>query len=183
MTSMLKMPGQASFTEHDYKKIAEEGYMKNAAVYSAVNFGAKVFSGVGLQLFDLSGDEKEEVTTHDLLELINRPNEDTGKASFLKQKYSFFKLAGKDYTRMLWPDTGDNAGKPRQLVSYLPSNIVPQQGNDNLIGGFELKNHGDQKSLPKEEVIYVNDFHPTNLSDGHPAAMSVSRAVDVTNRS
>jgi len=178
--SMMHLPGQPSFTEHDYIKIAKEGYMKNSAVYSAVNFGAKVFASVDVQLFDTAGGQKQELKDNPLLDLISRPNEDTGRASFMKQKYSFFKLAGKDYTRMLWPDSGPNAGVPQQLVSYLPSNVTPLQGDDNLIGGFELKNH-NQKRLDKEEVIYVNDFHPTNIADGHPAAMSVARAVDVTN--
>lgn len=178
--SLLMSPGQPAFTEHKYNKIAREGYMKNPFVYSAINFGSNTFANVGLKLEEEKSDETvEQIKGHELLDLLDSPNEDDPGLMFRKEVYSFFKLSGKCFTHKISPDTGPNAGRPQQLVNWIPSAVSVLQGDNTLIGGFELKDH--KRKYSKDEVIYIKDFHPTETANGHPAAMSVARAVDVSN--
>lgn len=178
--SVLASPGQAIFTERNYNKIAKEGYMKNPFVYSAVDFGSNTFSNVGLKLEEVQSDgSTEEVDEHELLDRLDEPNEDIPGLMFRKEVYSYFKLAGKCFTHKLAPDTGPNAGRPRQLINWVPSGVEVLKGENNLIGGFKLTEEGTE--YDKDEIIYIKDFHPLNSADGHPAAMSVARAVDVSN--
>lgn len=177
---MMMSPGQPAFTDRNYNKIAKEGYMKNPFVYSAVDFGSNTFSNVGLKLErELSDGSTEEIDDHELLDRLENPNDDDPGLMFRKQIYSFFKLSGKCFTHKLSPDTGPNAGKPRQLVNWVPGGVEVLKGDDNLISGYKLKDEGTE--FDKDEVIYIKDFHPTNTANGHPAAISAARAVDVSN--
>lgn len=177
--SLVMSPGQPAFTEHNYDKIAKEGYMKNPFVYSALNFSGDVFADVEVKLKRQTNQGEEDVEEHEALELLAGPNEDQGSASFKKELYIFLKLAGKAYTHILSPDTGPNSGRPRQLINWVPSQYEPITGENELIAGFQNKN--TKKRFDKEDVIYIKDFHPTNPADGHPAAMSAARVVDVSN--
>lgn len=177
--SMIASPGQAIFTKQHYNKIAREGYMKNPFVYSAIDFGGDMFCDVELILKRETPDGAVTVDSHKVLELIDEPNEDQGKASFKKELFCYMKLAGKAFTHMLSPDTGRNSGIPQQLINWVPSGVEVIKGENNLIGGFKLTEH--ETEYDKEDVIYIKEFHPLEPHDGHPSAMSAARAVDVSN--
>ena len=178
--AIMMSPGQPAFTEHDYNKIAQEGYMKNPFVYSAVSFGGDVFSDVELKLKRRTPEGEEDVEEHPAIDLMKKPNEDQGAASFKKQLYCFIRLAGKSYTHILGPDTGPNARRPQQLVNFVPSHIEPVKGGNELISHFQEQGN-PRNRFDKEDIIYIKEFHPTNTANGHPAAMSAARAVDVSN--
>src|SRR6056297_119129 len=79
--SMIMSPSQPAFTDHDYEKIAREGYKRNPFVYSALNFSGDVFADVELSLKRQTTDGTEDIEEHPILDLVNQPNEDQGSAS------------------------------------------------------------------------------------------------------
>ena len=75
--------GQAIWTPRKYKQLAEEGYQKNVIAYRCINeiAGASAHVKWLLHRQDSAG-KRIEISSHDVLDLLRRPNPQQGGSAW-----------------------------------------------------------------------------------------------------
>jgi HK97 family phage portal protein len=166
-----------------------EGYRKNATVYSIINLIAKSASSVPLCIYEKVNDnelakykamtsgivdptimhkanmlrkhalvELEHTSLHELLE---RPNPSQSYASWIGELVAFGKLTGNRYIYGIAPDSGDNAGKYKELY-VMPSQIMEVVSGGILepVKSYRIEYSSGQRDIPAEQICHIKDFQP-----------------------
>ncbi len=165
-----------------------EGYRKNATVYSIINIITKAASTIPYHIYRKVDDNKyksykalssgtvdssvilkanmlkkhalEELQHTDLHKLLDRPNPAQSYASFISELVAFGKLTGNRYVYGLGPDTGQNVGKYTELY-VMPSHVVEinTAGLMKPIDYYTIEYNGTYR-IPAEDMLHVKDFNP-----------------------
>ena len=165
-----------------------EGYRKNATVYSLVNIIAKAASSIPFQVYEKVNDndykrykamnngtldssvmhkanylkKKALVELHDtdLHKLLERPNPAQSYASWMTELIAFGKLTGNRYIYGIAPETGNGAGKYKELY------VMPSQLIEIISGGimqpvkeYAIEYNGQYK-IPADQICHIKDFNP-----------------------
>jgi HK97 family phage portal protein len=137
----------------------KEGYSGNVDVFSLINRIGDVASSVPLKVYDNNG---EEVTTHEVLELLDQPNEDMSGPELIKAFYIYKLSIGNSY---LWKPTieaGMNKGKTKEIW-LMPSDyveIIPGTWQE-PIKEYRLRVGNYTTTFPKSDVYHGKFFNPT----------------------
>jgi len=165
-----------------------EGYRKNATVYSIINLIAKSASTVPLCVYEKVNDNElnkykamtsgivdstiiqkanmlrknalVEIDNSELHELLERPNPSQSYASWISELVAFGKLTGNRYIYGIGPDTGVNVGKFKELY-VMPSQIMEVVSGGILepVKSYRVEYNG-QKDIPAEQICHIKDFQP-----------------------
>ena len=174
-------------TEND-ENFINEGYRKNATVYSIINLISKAASSVPINVFKKVNESQlkkykamtsgfmdgtiihksELIKKHALVELehtdldmlLDRPNPAQSYASWISEVVAFGKLTGNRFIYGIGPDTGDNVGKYKELY------VMPSQIMEVISGGilepvkeYSVEYNGQFK-IPAEQICHIKDFNP-----------------------
>lgn len=101
----------------------EEGYNKNIFVYMCVSYITRRASDIPIRLyrFNASGDD-EEVKSHEILNLLEKPNPYTDQKEFIEKSLGYNLLTGNNYTWKLRSLTSPKS-LPLELHT-LPSQFI-----------------------------------------------------------
>lgn len=165
-----------------------EGYRKNATVYSIINLISKAASNVPLHVYEKVSDNQlkrykamtsgsfdstimhkanlikkhalVELEHTELDELLERPNPAQSYASWISEVVAFGKLTGNRYIYGIGPDTGDNVGKFKELY-VMPSQIMEVVSGGILepVKSYRVEYNG-QKDIPADLICHIKDFQP-----------------------
>ena len=165
-----------------------EGYRKNATVYSLVNIIAKAASSIPFQVYEKVNDndykrykamnngtldssvmhkasylkKKALVELHDtdLHKLLERPNPAQSYASWITELIAFGKLTGNRYIYGIAPDTGNGAGKYKELY-VMPSQLIEivSGGIMQPVKEYQIEYNGQYK-IPADQICHIKDFNP-----------------------
>jgi HK97 family phage portal protein len=165
-----------------------EGYRKNATVYSIINLISKAASNVPFHVYEKVSDNQlkrykamtsgsfdstimhkanlikkdalVELEHTELDELLERPNPAQSYASWISEIVAFGKLTGNRYIYGIGPDTGDNVGKFKELY-VMPSQIMEVVSGGILepVKSYRVEYNG-QKDIPADLICHIKDFQP-----------------------
>jgi len=165
-----------------------EGYRKNATVYSLINIIAKAASSIPFQIYEKVNDNDYkryksmtngsfdttvlhkadflkkkalvELEDTDLHKLLDRPNPAQSYASWITELIAFGKLTGNRYIYGIAPETGNGAGKYKELY------VMPSQLIEIISGGimqpvkeYAIEYNG-QFRIPADHMCHIKDFNP-----------------------
>lgn len=165
-----------------------EGYRKNATVYSLINIITKAASSIPFQIYEKVNDNDYkrykalntgtldssiiqksgllkkralvELQDTDLHKLLERPNPAQSYASWITELIAFGKLTGNRYIYGIAPETGNGAGKYKELY------VMPSQLIEIISGGimqpvkeYAIEYNGQYK-IPAEQMCHIKDFNP-----------------------
>jgi len=166
----------------------DEGYRKNATVYSLINIITKAATTIPFQVYEKQSEndlkrykaltsgtldsstmyQAKMLQKHALVEvshtplhkLLERPNPAQSYNSWLTELIAFGKLTGNRYVYGIGPDSGPNQGTYTELY-VLPSQVVEIVSNGLMqpIKEYRIEYNG-QYSMPAEEVLHIKDFNP-----------------------
>lgn len=174
-------------TEND-ENFINEGYRKNATVYSIINLISKAASSVPINVFKKVNESQLKkykamtsgfmdgtiihksnmIKKHALVELehtdldmlLDRPNPAQSYASWISEVVAFGKLTGNRFIYGIGPDTGDNVGKYKELY------VMPSQIMEVISGGilepvkeYSVEYNGQFK-IPADQICHIRDFNP-----------------------
>lgn len=172
----------------------QDGYQRNATVYSIVNLITKAASTVPFQIYKVKSNNTfkqykamtagtldgnalvkanllksktfEIADVPALEKLLTHPNQYQSYASFITDLIAFGKLTGNRYIWGLGPDGGPNAGKYTEL-HVLPSHLVEivSGGYLNPIAGYKLE-FNPTDTIDPQSVCHIKDFNPEYNSAG-----------------
>jgi HK97 family phage portal protein len=165
-----------------------EGYRKNSTVYSLVNIIAKAASSIPFQVYEKVNDNDYkrykamnngildpsvmhkanylkkkalvELEDTDLHKLLERPNPSQSYASWITELIAFGKLTGNRYIYGIAPETGNGAGKYKELY------VMPSQLMEIISGGYMQPvkeyaiEYNGQYKIPADQICHIKDFNP-----------------------
>jgi HK97 family phage portal protein len=165
-----------------------EGYRKNATIYSLVNLITKAASTIPVCVYQKVNDNElkrykamtsgtvdgtilhkanmikksalVELQDTELHELLERPNPAQSYATFISELIAFGKLTGNRYIYGIGPDTGDNTGKYKELY-VMPSQImeIVSGGMFEPIKEYRIEYNGTY-NIPADSICHIKDFNP-----------------------
>ena len=165
-----------------------EGYRKNATIYSLINIITKAATTIPFQVYEIDNkaDYKRykamtsglvdgnvlhkseilkkralvEIEDTDLHKLLDRPNPTQSYSSFISEIIAFGKLTGNRYIYGVAPESGVNAGKYKEMY------VMPSQMMEIVSGGimqpvksYRIEYNG-QVDIPAEQICHIKDFNP-----------------------
>lgn len=151
-------PGMPVWNDDNVAKYIEEGFIKNAPLFSVVDFVAKKASKVDYELCrDLGRGKIEVIYDHKVYDLIYSPNPDQSKTEVYEQIYGYYILTGNTYAYFMLPGVGKEADIPiRQYC--LPSQWMEVLGGDGVnrsIDGYRLQTVGYEMNFTTNEVLHM----------------------------
>ena len=120
--STFQTSGGFRFQDFDQTKVIDEGYAKNADLYSIVRKISTSASTIPLKLYDLKADgEKELIQDGELFDLLQQPNRLQTFTEFLEESIMYLLLNGNNYVSGF---KSVGMGDVFRELNVLPSNFV-----------------------------------------------------------
>jgi HK97 family phage portal protein len=157
------------WTSRTYQALASEGYTKNVIVYRCVHLISRGISTVPLVLYKGT----EVCNKHELIDLVENPNNQTSRASFFEELVSFWLLSGNAFIY-----ASVTNGLPDTLYTMRPDRVSVSTSNGETQYSYSVNNRSTL--IPKDGIlIHLKSFHPLNdilgLSPVEVAASSIDQ--------
>lgn len=140
------------------EELLDAGYMDNPDVYSLINYVARTAAAVELKLYNKNGDE---VTDHEVLQLMDKPNPDMSFTELIEAFYIYKFGIGNGYLYKPTIETGLNAGKTQELW-IMPGASTQAVGGTwtEPIQGYKILEGEYWHEIPKQDVYHGKFFNP-----------------------
>ena len=165
-----------------------DGYRKNATIYSIVNIITKAASTIPYHVYRKVNDNSYkrykamssgiadpnvmlksnmlkkhalvELEHTDLHKLLERPNPAQSYATWITEMIAFGKLTGNRYIYGIGPETGENINKYTELY-IMPSQImeINSGGIMKPVESYTIEYNGTYH-IPAEQMCHIKDFNP-----------------------
>ena len=101
-----------------------------------------------------------ELHNTDLHKLLERPNPAQSYASWITELIAFGKLTGNRYIYGIAPETGNGAGKYKELY-VMPSQLIEiiSGGYMQPVKEYAIEYNGQYK-IPADQICHIKDFNP-----------------------
>lgn len=137
-------------------------YAASVLAYAAMSYRAKKLSEAPLFVAEETDDGEEWLSTHELAELLQYPNEDEEMADLLEALSFSLDRTGK----ALFVKDRDRIGRPGRLTLYAGDEFTVHQTADRIYGEFRVQTDNGLKKFGPEEVVFIRLPHPTNRWEG-----------------
>ena len=175
----MSEPGRAVWLPRDYASLAREGYAKNPVVFRCVRLIAEQVAAVPL----LARDGRDELDTHPVLSLLERPNPRQSRAAFLEAVVSHLLLAGNAYIEAAFVD-----GRPAELFALRPDRmqVVPgvrgwSEAYDYTVGNQTMRFRQEVPAGDVSPILHIAFFHPVNDHYGLAPLEAAGVSLDTLN--
>lgn len=177
--SLLVMaPGQAAWSARDYRAFADEAYRKNVVAYQAVNRIADAVASVRWTLWR----GEAEITEHEILKLIARPNPSQSGAQYIQAKIGYLLLSGNGYEERV-----KVGASVRELYQLRPDRmkVIPgangfPMGYTYEVGGRKVKWDVDERTMDSD-IRHIRMFNPLDDWYGMAPVEASAYAIDQHN--
>ena len=175
---------------HNYKSMAENGYMANGAVFNSTRTIAQCAGAVPWALFTGSGDDRQRVVgTHPLTDLWARPNRRMGNARFIEYIISYMQIAGEAFITTVDADGGlaqsvfdrSSTNGPSELIFLRPDTVSFTDANNELSDIIWTSPSSKKLKIDREEVLHLKWFHPTDETRGLSPIQVGSLSIEQSN--
>jgi len=151
----LYFPMQDGRGTADSRQLILEGYFSDMTVFSCVRLIASSVAGLEALLYRQKKNDREEIETHEILDLMKNPGSDfVSGSSFLEAVATHVLLAGNAYILKLRPG---QKGKPRSLSLLRPDLVRVFWSNR-----IEQYEYNSQIKYQPEDIIHIREFNPLN---------------------
>ena len=170
---------QPQWTERNYENFSKEGYNANVWVYRCIQAIAQGCAGVPWILYQVDNKgERKEILQHDLLKLLDRPNEFMSRAELIEAFAAYALIAGNSYLDMVSPS---ETAPPRELWPLRPDRMMIVPDAMNYIAGYVYQ-VGDRKiPLDKSRIAHLKFFNPIGDFYGLSPIEVAARGIDNDN--
>ncbi|MGL4427057.1 MAG: phage portal protein [Alphaproteobacteria bacterium] len=172
--------GRPVWTPLAYDALTDAGYRKNVIVYRSVSLIAKSLASVPWLLYQ--GDE--EVDTHPLLELLQKPNPLQGGSLFMESLVSALLLSGNAYIESV---SGNSKQAPVELYVLRSDRVRVVPGADGFPSAYEYSVNGQKREIPVNwstgdvPLVHFKFFNPLNDWYGMSPLEAALKSVDLHN--
>jgi HK97 family phage portal protein len=178
--AIVKMLGlNPVWSKRDYETFAKEGHNANVWVYRCIQAISQGAAGVPWLLYQVdSKGKRKEVEAHEILKLLNKPNEFMSRQEFFEAYVGFALIAGNSYLDMVGPN---DAAPPRELWPLRPDRMSVIPDKQHFIGGYEYAVGVEKVGLDKRRISHLKFFNPLNDFYGLAPIEVAGRGIDNDN--
>jgi len=134
------------------------GYADIAWVFKCVQAIAVNAASVPIKLYRGKGDDKKEVVSHVVLDMLNYVNDYSTLYDLKEITFSNMEITGNMY----WLITKNALKTPRQIFPLRPDRVEIVPDKENYILGYIYTVNGKRISYTADEVIHFKYFNPTD---------------------
>lgn len=172
-------PGQAAWSNRDYRAFADEGYRRNVVAYQAINKIADAIASVQWMVF--KGDQ--ELSEHPLLELLGNPNPLQSGPQYMRAKVGFLLIAGNGYEERV-----SISGSVREMYQLRPDRMTIMPGPSGFPSAYTYTVGGKKinfllDDMGAGDVRHLRMFNPIDDWYGMSPIEAGSYAIDQHNLS
>lgn len=169
-------PSGAAWTDRRYDALAREGYQQAVWVFACTREITAAMREAPLLLHE-KGDRTNEITTHPLLTLLNRPNPMMAWDAFLETWVAYYLLSGDTYLERV----GSATGVPLELWPKRPDRMTVLPDPENFVRGYRYEVGGRAIDFVDGEILHTKSFNPLNDHYGMSALEAAARGIDAFN--
>lgn len=153
-----------SSTIADYSNLSDNGYKQNIIVFRCVNLISRAIGSVNWMLKKVNDDVDDVVYKHPILSLIERPNVQQSKTTFIEEAISQLLLSGNCYI-MTTRDVND---LPNELHLLRPDRVNVIPGRYTVPAGYEYTVSNHVRFFPVDadtgasDILHIKLFNPLN---------------------
>jgi HK97 family phage portal protein len=184
--SYMVMPGQAAWSERDYKQFAQEAYIKNVIAHRAISMVSAAAASVRPKLYTVSGKNgRKEVKFHPLMSLIKKPNPSMVCSDFFQSIYHYYQIGGNAFIQAV----GAKDLPPQELHLLRPDRVQVIAGKNALPAGYRYTVGGVSRDFPVDRVtgmsrvLHIRSFHPLSDWYGLSPVEAAAYSIDQHNQS
>lgn len=171
----------ANMTPAKYEEMAKNGYIKNAAAYSAINMIVKNFAEMDIKIYDYSKgiDKKIIVENWDNESLLDKPNKSQSPYCFKESLCGYFMLSGNSY---ILPITARGGKKPVEFYTIRPDIVCPVISKNGLeVLYYEVGYEPNKIKIPANLMFHAKNFNPLDSFLGISPLSSILADIDMNN--
>lgn len=151
-------------------------YLQLPWINAAIGAVARAVALQALSVFELAGEEKQDVENHPFELLLNRPNPLQSRYEFLYAVAAWTKLTGNCY---IWLRRGNPNQPPAELWILPTRQVKPVPDEQLYIKGYVYDpGNGQEEPLETWEVCHVRNFHPSNAFVGASDIEALATAAE-----
>lgn len=154
-----------------------EAYKTSLYVFAAVNRIATKAASVPFHLYRVKGSkgEQEEVTSHQIIDLLYRPNTYQTRVEFAEISLTNLLLTGESFVYKV----RNSKGMPAELINLRPDRMTVVAGREVPVLRYEFaKGDGTKALFAPEDIVHVKLPNPTNQLAGLSPLVAGSKRVD-----
>lgn len=116
----------------------------------------------------MKGQALEEIEDHDLLKLLNNPNDYQTESEFKEAAMGFYKVLGEAFIYGIGPISGPNKGKYKQLHVISPTMIEPVYSNRTFdpVEYYRVSIDNQSVRIEKEHIMHWKTWNPLDTLSG-----------------
>ncbi len=164
--------GRPVWTQKNYASLAREGYQGNVIGYRCIRMIAEAAASIPILTY-VNGVEAD---AHAAKSILARPNPAQSGKEFFESLFSYLMVAGNAYAELVSLD-----GAPRELFALRPDRMSVVPSRTGWPEAFEYAAGGSTVRLPREQVLHLKLFHPTDDHYGLSPLEAACRAIDAHN--
>lgn len=173
--------GRPVFPDRNFETFAKEGYQRNVIAFRCIKLIAENAASVPWLLYTKDGDEIE---THELLDVLRRPNPKESGKEFFMSVYAYDLLDGNSYLERVRVD-GDQRIKEMYALRPDRMRIIPGQfGLPAAYRHTVNSREYDFESDPvtgESDILHVKEFNPLDDWYGQSPLEALGYSVDSHN--
>ena len=175
----MQRVGRPVWTPRDYHSLTDEGYMRNVIAFRCISLISKGIASVPWTLYK----GENQLSTHPLLEMLNRPNPCRGGARFMEAMTGYLLLSGNSYVEVIRSKTD----KPLELHTLRPDRMKVIPGDGGIPQAYEYSVNGRSKTIPinrsngHSNILHIKNFHPLNDWYGMSPIEAAAYSIDQFN--
>lgn len=167
--------GKAQWKDWSTDTAIAEGYKGSSWVYVAASRIAKAASSVPWKVYDVKGEEAEEIDAHPLAELMAKPNPWMSGGDTIERLTINLYLGGNGLLTKVRPS---QSGPPTELWP-LPTDamsVIPSRTE--FVERYEYRRGSTVRNFAPENIVHVMFVDPSNIYWGMGPLMALARTVD-----
>jgi len=151
-------------------------------VYASVNAKAREVMTIDWRLFSVDGDDTKEQTEHELLDLLDSPNDNMNGLELKYLTSACLDLASNTYW---WLEGVKNDTDKPKAIYLMPSDkvrpVIDRRSWPEQLIGYRMKMETKEIAFQPYEIVHFRGPNPMNFFEGYSPVMAGAQYIENDN--
>jgi len=174
----------AKWVNFTYEQAVKEAYEKCVVAYKCVQLRSDAMAHLKWCLYDKNGDE---IDRHPLLDLLRRPDLNTGGSAFIKELQIYKDVDGNAFLHQIGGSSIKGLRPPKRLELFRPDCVEVIPGRYGLPAAYVYKTNQNETHYPvdqangRSDILHIKNVNPMNKFRGTGLMKAAWQSIQVWN--